>query len=252
MNVLVHGHRGARPDKPENTIPAFQYAIESGADFLELDVAVTRDDVPVVSHDPVLPKALCSGGQGTRVIREMTQDQLRKWDCGAGLIPGTRVPTLDEVLALGEGNRKIRFNIEMKSSPEHPQFTPDPERFAAMVLSAIRKRGMEQRSIVQSFDFRNLIAMKKLAPELLLSALEGRSGDDFVAIAQRAGGTRMVSPQYKLVTAEKVKAAHAAGIQIAAWTANDAAEWDRLVAAGVDAIITDDPAGLVRHLKQSR
>jgi glycerophosphoryl diester phosphodiesterase len=252
MNILVHGHRGARPNQPENTIPAFQYAIQAGADVIELDVAVTRDNVPVVSHDPVLPKALCSGGQGTRVIREMTLEQLRQWDCGAGLIPGTRVPSLDEVLALGEAAPKIEFNVEMKSSPQHQEYTPDPDRFAAMVLAAIRKRGMESRSIVQSFDFRNLHAIKKLAPELRLSALEGNSQEDFVAISRRAGGTRMVSPHFKLVTPEKVRAAHAAGIQIAAWTANEPAEWDRLIAAGVDAIITDDPAGLVSHLKRSR
>jgi glycerophosphoryl diester phosphodiesterase len=251
MNILVHGHRGAKSVKPENTMPSFEHAIQAGADFIELDLAVTKDDVLVVSHDPVLPEALCSGGRGTRVVREMTLQQLRQWDCGAGQIPNTGAPSLEEVLALARKSR-IQFNIEIKSSPEHPQYTPSPEAYAKMVIEAIREHGVERRCIVQSFDFRTLHAMRKLAPDIRLSALESRSPDDFAAIARRAGGTEMISPHYRLVTPEKVKAAHAAGLQVVPWTVNDAAEWRRLIDAGVDAIITDDPAGLVDYLKRRR
>ena len=251
MNILVHGHRGARVSHPENTMPAFEAAIQAGADFIELDLAVTKDDVLVISHDPALPEALCSGGRGTRVVRQMTLEELRQWDCGAGKVPNTRAPTLDEVLRLAR-TTKIQFNIEIKSSPEHPQYTPAPEPFAQMVIDAIRKHGIERRCLVQSFDFRTLHAMKKLAPDIKLSALEGSSQDDFATIARRAGGTEMISPNHRLVTPEKVRAAHAAGLQVAAWTVNNPADWQRMVAAGVDAIITDDPAGLVGYLKRGR
>src|SRR5437588_402578 len=81
--ILVHGHRGARALRPENTIPAFEYAIGAGADVLELDMAVTRDDVVVVSHDPVLNPEICRSPGGSTLIRVLTLAELRKWDCGS-------------------------------------------------------------------------------------------------------------------------------------------------------------------------
>src|SRR5437667_662247 len=107
--IEVHGHRGARALRPENTLPAFEYAIAQGVDAIELDMAVTRDNVIVVSHDPVLQAPVCSGPKPKAAIRELTLAQVRQWDCGAvrnpafarqQLAPGTRIPTLDEVFAL--------------------------------------------------------------------------------------------------------------------------------------------------------
>jgi glycerophosphoryl diester phosphodiesterase len=95
---------------------------------------------------------------------------------------------------------------------------------------------------------RTLIAMKKLAPEIRLSALYTGTPRDFVAIAREAGAG-IVSPKMALVTPEQVRAAHQAGLQVVPWTANTPAQWDRLIAAGVDAIISDDPAALLAHLR---
>lgn len=256
--VLVHGHRGARAVRPENTIPAFEYAIAQGVDVLELDVAVTKDDVLVVSHDPEMNETFCAGPSGakTRVIREMTLAELRAWDCGAKAnpsfpkqkaIPGTRVPTLDDVFALAPKGT-FEFNVETKIFPQRPSVTPTPERFAELMLAAIRKRKLERRVIVQSFDFRTLKALRRLAPEIRLSALVSFQLQDFVASARDAGAV-IISPNVKLVTPEKVKAAHAAGLQVVPWTANTPEEWQMLVDAGSDAIISDDPAALIAWLK---
>jgi glycerophosphoryl diester phosphodiesterase len=257
--ILVHGHRGARAARPENTLPAFEYAIAAGVDVLEMDLAVTRDNVLVVSHDPVLSEEKCSGSEGTRVIREMTLAQLRKWDCGSKrlkqfpqqqTVPGTRIPTFDEVLALAPRG-KFEFNVETKSFPKSPEYTPPPQEFSRLLAEAVHRHKVESRVIVQSFDFRTLIAMKKIAPELRLSALWSSGERSFVDIAREAGA-QIISPEFKLVTPEKVKAAHAAGIQVVSWTPNTPAEWDRQIAAGVDAIITDDPAALIAHLKAKK
>jgi glycerophosphoryl diester phosphodiesterase len=254
--ILVHGHRGARAVLPENTIPAFEHAIRVGADVLELDLAVTQDSVLVVSHDPVLNPAICSGPEGAGVVREMTLAQVRRWDCGARKnpafpkqkpVPGTRIPTLEEVLDLARLGT-FEFNIEMKSFPEHPEYTPPPEEFARLVLEAIRRRGLESRVIVQSFDFRTLRALKRLAPEIRLAALFDRDSRDFQPIAREAGAS-IAAPNHRLVTREKVKSAHKAGVQVVPWTANTQAEWDRLVEARVDGIITDDPEELIRYLR---
>ncbi len=255
--ILVHGHRGARAVRPENTLPAFEYAIKQGVDALELDVAVTKDNVLVVSHDPVLHPPVCSGPRDGAVIRELTLDEVRQWDCGGRKnplfprqepVPGTRMPTLDEVFALADRG-SFDYNVETKSFPDHPELTPPPDEFSRMLLDAIRKRKLERRVIVQSFDYRTLIAMKRMAPEIRRSALVENDHRDFVTIAREAQAG-IVSPHYGLVTPEKVRPAHAAGLQVVPWTANTPAQWDQLIAAGVDAIISDDPAELIAYLKR--
>jgi glycerophosphoryl diester phosphodiesterase len=253
--VAVHGHRGARARLPENTLPAFLYAIEAGADYIELDVLATADDVLVVCHDPVLRRRIYRGPGGTRVVRAMTLAELRRWDCGSrrnrlfrrqATAPGARIPTLEEVLALAPRGG-FGFTIEIKSTPVRPRLTPPPERYADLLVRALRKHGLERRAIVQSFDFRVLEAVRRLAPGLALSGLCGLQGRNFVAIARQAG-SRIVGPYHRLVTRARVEAAHAAGIRVVPWTANRPRDWARLIQAGVDGIITDDPAALIAFL----
>lgn len=257
--ILVHGHRGARALRPENTLPAFEYAIAQGVDALELDMAVTKDNVLVVSHDPMLHPPVCSGPVPEAVIHELTLAQVKEWDCGKvqnpafprqQTIPGTRMPTLDEVFALAPKG-KFLFNVETKIFADHPELTPSPEEFVRLVLVEVRKHHLESRVILQSFDFRTLHAMKKAAPEIALSALYSGDPKDFTAIGKESGAG-IISPEFHLATPEQVRAAHAAGLQVAPWTADTPEDWDRLIAAKVDAIITDDPAGLLERLGRRR
>jgi len=229
---LVHGHRGARAVRPENTIPAFEYAIEVGADALEMDVAVTNDDVLVISHDPHLKSGVA--------IRQLKLARLRECDSGA-----VRIPTLDEVLDLSVGNH-VQFNIEIKSFPDHPELTPPPDIFASMVFNVIRKHKLESRSIVQSFDFRALHGL----PGIRIAALWEGPARPFVDIAREASAG-IIAPYFELVTPEQVEAAHAAKLEVIPWTANTPEAWQKLIDAGVDAIITDDPAALIAYLEQN-
>lgn len=255
--ILVQGHRGARAMRPENTIPAFEYAIRAGVDALEMDMAVTRDNVIVISHDPILEAPVCSGPRPSAVIRELTLAQVREWDCGAVQNPkfpkqqtaaGTRMPTLDEVLSLStQGN--FEYNIETKSFADKPQYTPSPEEFVRLFLAGVRKHRLEKRVMLQSFDFRTLVAARQLAPEVRRSALTESDRRDFATIAREAGDAQIISPHYSLVTPEKVEAAHKAGLQVVPWTVNTEADWDKMIAARVDAIISDDPAALIAYLK---
>ncbi|HUS06451.1 MAG TPA: glycerophosphodiester phosphodiesterase [Bryobacteraceae bacterium] len=253
--ILVHGHRGARALRPENTMPAFEYAIAAGVDVLELDMAVTKDDVVVVSHDPVMSPPICTGARAGVPIRQLTLSELRQYDCGGArnpaqprqkLVPGTRVPTLDEVFALAPKGR-FEFNIETKIFADKPDLAPTPEKFVELVLAVIRRHKLESRVILQSFDFRTLHAMKERAPKIRLAALYEGTPKSFVTIAREAGAS-IISPRYNLVTRAEVKAAHAAGLQVIPWTPNTPDDWRRLVDANVDAIITDDPAALIRYL----
>jgi glycerophosphoryl diester phosphodiesterase len=255
--IEVHGHRGARAVRPENTLPAFEYAIAQGVDVLELDMGVTKDGVVVVSHDPILQPPVCSGPKPMAAIHDLTLAEVRQWDCGRiqnpafphqQTVPGTRMPTLEEVFALApKGN--FKFNIETKIFADHPELSPPPDEFVRLVLALIRKHHLESRIILQSFDFRTLHEMKKIAPEIKLAALYSGPAKSFIEITKEAGAD-MISPEHRLVTAEQVRESHAAGYPVVPWTADTAADWDRLVTAGVDAIITDDPAALIAYLKK--
>lgn len=258
--ILVHGHRGARARRPENTIPAFEYAIAQGVDALEMDMAVTKDNVIVISHDPILEPPVCSGPAASAIIHLLTLAETRQWDCGAvrnprfetqQTIPGTRIPTLDDVFQLASRGA-FDYNIETKSFPDHPEYTPPPEDFSRMVLEKIRLYHLEKRIILQSFDFRTLIAMRKLAPEIRLSALIENDSREFTAVSAAAANAEIVSPDFHLVTPEKVAAAHRAGLQVVPWTANAPGDWDKLITAKVDAIISDDPAELIAYLRSRR
>lgn len=244
---------------PENTIPAFRHAIEVGADVLEMDIGVTKDNVLVVSHDLVIKPAICKGPADLpRAIRQLTLAEIKQFDCGWApnpefptqrAIPGTRMPTLEEVFrelaALGD----FRFNIEMKSSPTKPELTPTPDEFARMMADQIRRFKLEKRVVVQSFDFRMLKALARIAPEISRSALFSSKEESFLAVGKRAGDVQVLSPQFELVTPENVREAHAAGLTVVPWTPNRPEEWQRLIDADVDAIITDNPEGLVKYLK---
>lgn len=262
--ILVHGHRGARAAMPENTLPAFEYALAQGVDALELDLAVTKDNILVVSHDPEMNSKICKGPEGLpHTIRQLTLAQVKQFDCGATqnaefpnqkTVPGTKMPTFAEVLELAK-KHKADLNVETKIFPSKPELTPSPEEFARLVIDEVRKHKLESRLILQSFDWRTLDAAKKIAPNVRLSALHPSGMSD--AIIKRdyvneakSAGYGIVSPHYRLTTKADVAKAHSLGLQVVPWTANDAKTWDALIEAGVDAIITDDPAALIAYLKR--
>jgi glycerophosphoryl diester phosphodiesterase len=242
----VHGHRGARALFPENTLAGFEYALAAGADFIELDVTVTRDDVLVVCHDAVL-KRRCRGPRGTRVVRKLTLGQLRQFDIGTrtnrrfrrqARLPGVTIPTLGEVFALARRG-EFRFNIEVKACGL------EPEAYARMVVEAVERNRLERRVRVTSFDLEILRAVARTLP---IGALSNLGQRDFLARAL-AAGSQTAGPYHRLATPRRVAEAHAAGVRVVPWTANRPRDWARLIRAGVDGIITDDPAGLLEYLK---
>jgi glycerophosphoryl diester phosphodiesterase len=184
----LQGHRGARGLAPENTLEGFAVALGIGVTTLELDIAVTRDDVLVVSHDPALNPDITRGPDGRfldargPLIRSLSFDELRRNDVGR-IKPGTRyaqqfaaqrpidgarVPRLAELFALVRkaGNDEVRFAIETKLRPDAPDDTPAPEPFARAVIAAIRAAGAEKRSTILSFDWRTLAVVQREAPEI--------------------------------------------------------------------------------------
>lgn len=184
----LQGHRGARALAPENTLPGFALALGIGVTTLELDIAVTKDDVLVISHDPKLNPDITRGPDGRFLdasgpaIRQMTYEELQRYDVGrlkpgtryAGLYPqqraidGTRIPRLAELFALvrSSGNEDVRFAIETKLTPFNADETVAPEAFARAVIAAAREAGVARRSTILSFDWRTLAVVQKEAPEI--------------------------------------------------------------------------------------
>ena len=184
----LQGHRGARGLAPENTLPAFAQALGIGVATLELDIAITRDDVLVISHDPALNPDITRGPDGKfleargPVIRELAYTELQRYDVGRlkpgtpyalrypqqQAVDGTRVPRLADLFALvrKSGNDKVRFAIETKLTPFNAEETVAPDAFARAVVAAIREAGMANRSTILSFDWRTLAVVQKEAPEI--------------------------------------------------------------------------------------
>jgi glycerophosphoryl diester phosphodiesterase len=207
MNAIdLQGHRGARGWRPENTLPAFEYALAAGVTTLELDIGVTRDGVVVVHHDRRLNPAVARTPDGAWVrqptppVWSLSLQELRSYDVGrldpaspyARRFPlqeprdGTRVPTLDElfarVQALGDG--RVRFNIETKVDPTHPAETAAPEAMTRALVASIRANGCAGRATVQSFDWRTLRLVQEEAAEIATVYLTSeQAGEDTVSAA---------------------------------------------------------------------
>lgn len=194
----IQGHRGARGLLPENTLPAFAKALEIGVTTLELDCAITKDGVVVVSHDPVLNPDITRGhdGQWLRengpAIWALTFEELQRYDVGRlnpsrayakrwpdqQAVDGTRIPRLADLFALVKrsGNEAVRFNIETKISPLEPARTTGPEDFARRLVAQVRAAKMEGRVVIQSFDWRTLAVVQKEAPQIATVYLTAESG----------------------------------------------------------------------------
>ncbi len=184
----LQGHRGARGLAPENTLPGFALTLGIGVTTLELDIAITRDDVLVIHHDRSLNPDITRDANGRfldargPLIRSLSFDELQRFDVGR-LKPGTgyaknypqqqpidgvRIPRLADLFALvrKSGNDKVRFAIETKLSPFNAEETVVPEVFARAVVAAIREAGVADRSTILSFDWRTLAVVQKEAPEI--------------------------------------------------------------------------------------
>ncbi|MGQ0524862.1 MAG: glycerophosphodiester phosphodiesterase [Betaproteobacteria bacterium] len=189
----IQAHRGGRGLMPENTLPAFAHALALGVSTLELDCAITRDGVVVVSHDSLLNPDITRDAQGRWLARpgppiwRLSFEALQRYDVGR-IRPGsryaarfatqkpvdaTRVPRLIDVFALARraGNETVRFNIETKVSPADADSTDAPESFARKVIGGVRASGMAQRVTIQSFDWRTLKVVQQEAPGIATAYL---------------------------------------------------------------------------------
>jgi len=257
MNPEVHGHRGSRGTHPENTMPAFQEAADCGAEFLELDLQLSADNVPMVYHDPEISPRLCQRN-GRMVdelipVRTLTATQITSYEVGATrqvkfpeqkTIPGCFIPSFDTVLQWAQKTAtKIQLNVELKQETIPPAPLPDPLVYAERVVDALRRHGMLDRARIQSFDFAPLKAARRIEPGLVMACLFEEERD-FIGETLATGAT-IIAPDFKMVTPELIREAHQRSLRVIPWTVNDPAWWTRLTEWGIDGIITDYPRKLM-------
>lgn len=292
----LEAHRGGRDVRPENTLYSYAYAIELGATSIECDMQLTKDGQIVMSHNPILNSDITRDENGNYIknnkydIRLMTVDELKKFDVGVmdqncgeyydlhGKTQFTydaKIPTLEELMQLIQsyGDKNIVLNIETKSYPDPASAgyknNADPKKFVEVFNNIVKKYDMEDRVVLQSFDWQTLIEMKKLNPNISTSALWqeqpswGRDSESLRRYekkksswlggldikdyqgnpvkAAHAIGTDIISPYYTEISKQDVDEAHSLDMKIVPWTVNNEKDMNMLLDMGVDGIISDKP-----------
>ncbi|WP_156661052.1 glycerophosphodiester phosphodiesterase family protein [Mycobacterium sp. 852002-51163_SCH5372311] len=276
----VQAHAGGRGEATGESLRAFAKAIQIGVNTLEFDINITKDDQPVVWHDPAIDPRQCSDtgpaspGDAAypyvgKLIHELTLAQIRTLDCGrpsgefpqAEVVRHNKIATLPEVFE-ATGYADVRYNIETKVAADRPEVSADPQEFVDAVLAAARTAGKVDRIEIESFDWRTLAIVHQAAPSIPLVALWNEetwtpgspwlaginpavAGDPMIG-AMMVGAT-WLSPRYTLVDKAFVDRAHTLGLKVIPWTVNNADVMRELIADGVDGLITDYPA-LLRSL----
>lgn len=234
--VLI-AHRGAAADAPENTIAAFELALEQGADGLDLDVHLSADEHPVVIHDFTLERTTDGAGPvGALRVRELKRLDAGGWrDRRFG---GQRVQTLQEVFE--RFRDRTRFWLELKGgSALYPGLE---ER----VVSTIEIYDVVDRVLVQCFDPVTLATVRSLNPEIRVGALVARDPLDPALL--RPDAPDAICPAIGMCSEDLVGAIRRAARDCYVWTVNEPALVDRLVGWGVSGIITDRPGALRARL----
>lgn len=303
----LEAHRGGRDARPENTLYSYAYAMELGATSIECDMQLTKDGQIVMSHNPILNADITRDKDGNYVennkydLRTMTVDQIKQFDVGVmnpkcgeyydfhgkTQIPhDAKIPTLEELMQLIQSynNKDIVLNIETKSYPDPESIgyknNADTKKFVETFNNIVKKYNMEDRVVLQSFDWKTLIEMKKVNPNITTSALWqeqpswGRDSEslrryekakspwlggldikDFKGDPVKAAhaiGADIISPYYEELSKQDVDEAHALGMKVVPWTVNTEKDMNMLLDMGVDGIISDKPWILKKVLEDRK
>ena len=292
--IRIHGHRGARGILPENSLEGFAFTFSIGVRVVELDVLVTADGIPVITHYPRLLPASTRGPDANwlsddgPLVSECTFSHLQKFDVGGlrsdseygrkypdqAFLNDVRIPRFDSLCQMVEADEleDVWLNIEIKSDPEHPENTPQIPEYVKSILKPIFDFGLEERVILQSFDWRVLHECLKQAPKIPRSYLsyapkknapmsvniyEGSPWMDGLSLEEHEGclplviaraGGQVWSPFHEDLTKEDLQTARAEGLVVNVWTVNERVDIDRMISLGVDGIITDYPGRVQRCL----
>jgi glycerophosphoryl diester phosphodiesterase len=289
--IQVYGHRGYRSLHPEHSAAGYEAMLAAGVDFADMDVALTKDGEVVVTHDLALNPDVVRGPDGKFLaesqeavwampelerlryigkyaVNALTMAELRRYDIGR-LNPASRYSTLFPRQTFSDGSPfltlrevvralkkatagEIGFQVEMKTAPQFPLLSPDPDDFAQKVAQVLEEERVVGKTEVQSFDFRCLEAIRKRSAWIKTAYLTTRETDPapMPALVKAQGGYAW-EPEDHQLTQSSLEEARALGLKVVVWSwpEKNGVDFDpemtgKMIDWGVDGIITDDPARL--------
>lgn len=243
MRTLNFAHRGASYHAPENTLSAFQLARDMGADGIELDVQLSHDGTAVVIHDATVDRTTDVSG----AVADLTLAELKELDAGSWVssdFAGERIPTLTEVFeAVGQD---LLLNLELKV------MVSEPTGLEEVVVSLIAHYGMKDRVLISSFNPLALQRVRRAHPHIPLALLYGASlpGAELERWVQDLQPLAALHPEHRLVNATHLAWAREHNCRVNTWTVDEPGEMRRLLALGVEGLITNRPDLLGVILKE--
>jgi glycerophosphoryl diester phosphodiesterase len=261
----IQGHRGARGIMPENTIPAMIKGLQLGVTTLEMDIVISKDKQAVVSQEPYFNHEFSLTPDGKPItlkdekkynIYKMDYAEVKKFDVGSKVHPRflgqqkfkAYKPLLGELIDSVEAYVKLNklakpdYNIETKLIRKGDgEFQPSPEEYVEIIMDIVKKKKLEKRVIIQSFDIRTLQYVHQKYPKIRTSLGIDEKEDFENNIKDLGFNPTIYSPYSVLVGKTLVDKCHAAGIKIIPWTVNSIKDLQYLMGLGVDGIITDYP-----------
>ena len=287
--IKIYGHRGARGVLPENTLESFKYLFENNIHAYETDILISKDFIPVITHDfrldPSYTKDINDNwieDENIKII-DLTYDQILQFDVGTlnklskygrkfinqKSLQNQKIPKLSELLRLTSDNivEDLLINLEIKSTPIEKNLTPEPDEMVKIIIDEVSRSNLEDRIIYSSFDWRVLREIKerdsKIPRAYLTSGARGKIYDkspwlDFTPLHNgvelpeliKALGGSAWHPNYKDVNKEIVQISHDKGLPVNVWTVNRESDMLRMIDYGVDGIMTDYPLKLKELCKR--
>jgi glycerophosphoryl diester phosphodiesterase len=256
------GHRGARGLYPENTIHGMKEALKYPIDTLELDVVISKDDKVIVSHEPWMSEEICFDLKGVPVqekkinLYKLNYAEIKKYDCGSKIHPRFPMqrkqvehkPLLKELLLETEkemmaSGRMLNYSVEIKSGLEDERdgFQPEYQKFSELVLKDIQAILPNNRFIIQSFDWRVLKYIRTAYPQVHLVALRETPYEVNNIFSELGFVPDIFSPDWNLLSSPDVAFLHKNKVKVIPWTVNSVEAMKKVIAMGVDGIITDYP-----------
>ena len=281
--IKIYGHRGARGVLPENTLESFKYLFENNIRAYETDILISKDNIPVITHDFKLDPSYTKDVNGNWIedenikIIDLTYEEILKYDVGTlnklsrygrkfinqKSLDNQKIPKLSDLLKLSSDNDfdDLLINLEIKSTPIEEGLTPSPEEMVKIVIDEVGLSNLSDKIIYSSFDWRVLREIKERDPKIprahLTSGAKGKIYDkspwlDFTPLHSevelpkliKALGGSAWQPNYKDVNKEIIEISRNEGLPVNVWTVNKEQDMLRMIDYGVDGIMTDYPLKL--------
>jgi len=281
--IKIYGHRGARGVLPENTLESFKYLFENNIRAYETDILISKDNIPVITHDFKLDPSYTKDVNGNWIedenikIIDLTYEEILKYDVGTlnklsrygrkfinqKSLDNQKIPKLSDLLKLSSDNDfdDLLINLEIKSTPIEEGLTPSPEEMVKIVIGEVGRSNLSDKIIYSSFDWRVLREIKERDPKIprahLTSGAKGKIYDkspwlDFTPLHSEVELPKLIKalggsawhPNYKDVNKEIIEISRNEGLPVNVWTVNKEQDMLRMIDYGVDGIMTDYPLKL--------